>query len=494
MADAPKLLPTDSLKVGYPKINLAIDNANEALKPAGSDRIAAGAVTNSKIADGSVNGAKLTKYAVGTDNIATESVTNSKIAPESVSGAKLTKYAVGTDNVATEAITNPKIAPESVSGSKIAQKAVNYTRLSDDTRGIGINTGTLYPLRATEILNNTLPNPTPTDAHQNVILSVKITGAKPNKIYAVETVYDGFVVGGTARYGVSFGQFDKQDDGKVDATTYKQVLSIVDAADNTVPITDSVVTKVYDVPNYKIKIVVTYSRDNMGSYKGSRLSYIAGSNYFGCVLHPDSYNFANIPEYKILNVLGDSLTAVNATATKRYHDWIGDWLGVKVNNYGISGSTVGNKYDPMSERYAAMDANADVITVFGGTNDFGRNQPLGTMTDRTNDTFYGAMHVLLSGLLNKYFDRKIGFISLHHFGTGYFAEKNSFSLTKSDYVKATKEVCEYYSIPLLNLYHSGGFNFEVEAQKTLYSTDSLHFNNEGHKRLAKLIYEFILRL
>ncbi|MFP7658513.1 hypothetical protein [Chryseobacterium proteolyticum] len=72
----------------------------------------------------------------------------------------------------------------------------------------------MYPLRATEILNNTLPNPTPTDAHQNVILSVKITGAKPNKIYAVETVYDGFVVGGTARYGVSFGQFDKQDDGK----------------------------------------------------------------------------------------------------------------------------------------------------------------------------------------------------------------------------------------------------------------------------------------
>lgn len=30
MADAPKLLPTDSLRMGYPKINQAIDNANEA--------------------------------------------------------------------------------------------------------------------------------------------------------------------------------------------------------------------------------------------------------------------------------------------------------------------------------------------------------------------------------------------------------------------------------------------------------------------------------
>ncbi|MED1299812.1 hypothetical protein BK704_02250 [[Bacillus thuringiensis] serovar konkukian] len=35
MADAPKLLPTDSLRVGYPKINQAIDNANEALKKSG---------------------------------------------------------------------------------------------------------------------------------------------------------------------------------------------------------------------------------------------------------------------------------------------------------------------------------------------------------------------------------------------------------------------------------------------------------------------------
>ncbi|MGY4559476.1 SGNH/GDSL hydrolase family protein [Bacillus thuringiensis] len=32
MADAPKLLPTDSLRVGYPKINQSIENANEALR------------------------------------------------------------------------------------------------------------------------------------------------------------------------------------------------------------------------------------------------------------------------------------------------------------------------------------------------------------------------------------------------------------------------------------------------------------------------------
>ncbi|PGT36427.1 hypothetical protein COC97_22975 [Bacillus anthracis] len=51
MADAPKLNSNEYLDESYWKINQAIDNANEALKPAGSDRIAAGAVTNSKIAD-----------------------------------------------------------------------------------------------------------------------------------------------------------------------------------------------------------------------------------------------------------------------------------------------------------------------------------------------------------------------------------------------------------------------------------------------------------
>ncbi|PEM57651.1 SGNH/GDSL hydrolase family protein [Bacillus wiedmannii] len=436
--------------------------------------IANGAVTNEKIANGAVS--------------------NSKIADGSVNGSKITKYAVGTDNVATEAITNPKIAPGSVTASKVAMESINYTKLTKTTRGIGINTGTLYPLRAADILNNALPDPTPKDEHQNVILSVRITGAKQNKIYAVETVYDGFVVGEKARYGVSFGQFDRQNDGKVDATTYKQVLSITDIPDSTVAITDSIITKVYDVPNFKLKIVVTYNRDAMGSYKGSRLSYIAGNNYFGCVLHPDSYNFADNNGIDEINILGDSLSANTQHASKPYHSHVGNWLGAKINNYGISGSTVGSKYDPMSIRYTGMSDTAKVTLVYGGTNDFGRNQPLGTMADRTNETFYGAMHVLLKGLSEKYAGKKIGFVSMHHFGTDFFKETNEFGLTKLDYVKATREVCEYYSIPLLDLYASGGFNFDIDAQKTMYSVDSLHFNNLGHERLAKLIYEFIMRL
>lgn len=54
MADAPKLLSTDKLRDGYPKINKAIDNANEALrevvKPVGTSKLEANGVTDPKLA------------------------------------------------------------------------------------------------------------------------------------------------------------------------------------------------------------------------------------------------------------------------------------------------------------------------------------------------------------------------------------------------------------------------------------------------------------
>ncbi len=38
-----------------------------------------------------------------------------------------------------------------------------------------------------------------------------------------------------------------------------------------------------------------------------------------------------------------------------------------------------------------MDNDADIIIVFGGTNDFGNGDaPFGEMSDRTPYTFYGA--------------------------------------------------------------------------------------------------------
>ena len=59
--------------------------------------------------------------------------------------------------------------------------------------------------------------------------------------------------------------------------------------------------------------------------------------------------------------------------------------------------------EKLSELLGDMPEKADAIVVFGGTNDFGHGQALlGTPDDRTPETFWGACHVLMQGLMEKY--------------------------------------------------------------------------------------------
>ena len=78
--------------------------------------------------------------------------------------------------------------------------------------------------------------------------------------------------------------------------------------------------------------------------------------------------------------------------------------GCVSRNYGIIGSTL--QYDadknPMCVRYADMDSDADIVAFMGGTNDYWYNKPLGTFGDTQDTTFYGALDVLVSGLIAKY--------------------------------------------------------------------------------------------
>jgi hypothetical protein len=58
-----------------------------------------------------------------------------------------------------------------------------------------------------------------------------------------------------------------------------------------------------------------------------------------------------------------------------------------------------------------MDDDADLITVFGGTNDFNANSPIGTIADTASTTFYGSLHILIEGLIDKYPSKAIAFIA-----------------------------------------------------------------------------------
>jgi len=191
---------------------------------------------------------------------------------------------------------------------------------------------------------------------------------------------------------------------------------------------------------------------------------------------------------KIMNVLGDSITGNPIYTTKFYHDYLKEMFGLSlVRNYGIGGSTVAKLADDtnnsMALRYTEMDNDADIILVFGGTNDSYENRiPIGTMADRTVETYYGAWHVLLSGLIEKYPEKTIVAITPLQRDTAEIV----------NYIQPVKDVAAYYSIPCLDLYNGGGLYAGSETIRNKYMPDGLHPNAEGHRIIADKMAGFLL--
>lgn len=224
-----------------------------------------------------------------------------------------------------------------------------------------------------------------------------------------------------------------------------------------------------------------------------------------------SFEIEQITNYrgKILNVLGDSQTEVNSHKTKIYHDWLKELLEfATVNNYGISGSTIGYNASrhPMVTRYNNMSNDADFIIVMGGINDLNNstaggatsNVPLGTISDTTYDTFYGALKVLCEGLIAKYPTKQILFITPTEVNGDWYQsgtkKRVPEGVTVEQYVNAMIEVCEMYSIPVYDAFGKLGIYAKDSSQNSTYLSDGLHLNNNGHEVLGRGIYNFILGL
>ena len=216
-------------------------------------------------------------------------------------------------------------------------------------------------------------------------------------------------------------------------------------------------------------------------------------------------NYLTIPKDKKITIMGDSITygydGTDASLVAKPYPWIiQDLLGVPVYNYGISGSTIsgggastsipGNA--PMNIRYADM-VYADYILVLGGVNDYIiTSTPLGTKGDTTNQTFYGALKILIEGLIEKYPTGKIGFMTPLRKAND--TAPNGAGLTLKQYRDAIIDMCEDYCIPVLDLYTKGGCHPNIEAWKNANLPDGLHPNQAYYRRLALQIAQFILSI
>lgn len=205
----------------------------------------------------------------------------------------------------------------------------------------------------------------------------------------------------------------------------------------------------------------------------------------------------NIFKNKVANFLGDSQTEVNSHKNKIYCDWVKEILGLsKVNNYGISGTTIAKKNasdnTAMCVRYANMDNNADLICVMGGVNDRWFNCQMGSFGDTDPITFYGAMETICDGLLTKYPGKTIIFITPTEQNHAGCNSANTTGYTPTDFANAMKRVCAKYSIPVFDANTCSGIYPLNQANASIYTTDKLHLNNKGHEVLGNKLSKFIL--
>lgn len=106
---------------------------------------------------------------------------------------------------------------------------------------------------------------------------------------------------------------------------------------------------------------------------------------------------------KKVNFLGDSITygyGLKNPEVDRYTSIIERNCGIIARNYGLSGSTVAldtqhRDLPDFVTRQKDMNPDADIVVVFGGSNDYGHGTaPFGNPEDSDYTTFRGALNTL----------------------------------------------------------------------------------------------------
>ena len=211
---------------------------------------------------------------------------------------------------------------------------------------------------------------------------------------------------------------------------------------------------------------------------------------------------------KTVCFLGDSITE-GAGASSKEKCYVSLFAAAhpeaKVLNFGIGGTRIAKQTTPsenprwdldFGSRVAEMPEEADLICIFGGTNDFGHGDaPMGSFGCKTSDTFWGALYALSLDLVNKYPKARIVYFTpLHrqtkpeprYKGDGYWS--------LDDYAEAIRKNAAYFAFPVLDLRTQSGIQPRIPTIAKEFTPDGLHPNDAGYERLFRMIDRFIENL
>ena len=199
---------------------------------------------------------------------------------------------------------------------------------------------------------------------------------------------------------------------------------------------------------------------------------------------------------KKYGILADSIAAgANGVGyDNSYHRLVAIRNGMTSFNYAIAGTKLSGAANgfglSMSDpaRYGAMDSSLEYILVAGLTNDISASIPIGTDSDNTVDTVKGALNLLCIGLMEKYPNKKIGFITPF---------RHRVANDDQAYADAMITICGKYSIPVLDWYRTSGvypLNTVKRTAQMQTVNDYQHPNAATHLQLSHSFEAFLRRL
>lgn len=261
-------------------------------------------------------------------------------------------------------------------------------------------------------------------------------------------------------------------------------------------------------PDYAQYICIKVSGKTLVSINAADLSTIKDKHLLlGIYYNNKIYQCINPLPISVNGVLngGNGLPDVSTWIGKKYVSYgdslthSGVWqaliaarLGLIHTNMGISSSTIfdySTNAIPMCDdsRIDAIPLDTDVITIWGGANDWAYGVGITDINDTSKSTFYGAYKYIIERIQSRIPNCRIILMTP---GFAFFRDGSnplSGGKTTENYGTAVKAIAAKYNLPVIDVHKEMGINIQNALNFMLDEPCTVHLNTVGYKRLAGIV-------
>ena len=176
---------------------------------------------------------------------------------------------------------------------------------------------------------------------------------------------------------------------------------------------------------------------------------------------------------------------------------VGRLLGCQVTNYGVNGASAGGESPRVwSKAYNVVAEDTDIIGVMIGINDWAHGYAIGSVEQKTG--FCGALHTMWQGFLKRFppsAGKRIFCMIYPRIDIKPTGDIPAWSV----WVKAIREVAEYYAIPILDFSKELGIDPHLDTEfiywrrmaGTTDGTHDAHPTQITHNMMGKVVAAYV---